>query len=245
MISSLVRKGKDSARRLGANTIRDQVTKATGSKRLASAAAAAFEAGTAGGCPHAGYALAGRIYDPNMQTEDTEGRKSKGGYRNETSLDLARKRDKKAAKLRAAQYANKINMKRLAKKGRVAKLANQDAAAAKAAKLKHRYKAKDMKHRRILGNADEVFELAGVKRFATSGSLRNSTENIFSALKGFPRAGAIQGTHDTGDGVTAGLPNWKRGSDTRTQANMVRDYNTGGRASGYANLVVRHSPKSM
>ena len=118
MISSLVRKGKDSARRLGANTIRDQVTKATGSKRLASAAAAAFEAGTAG------YAftnvrqqlgLAGRIYDPNMQTEDTEGRKSKGGYRNETPLDLARKRDKKAAKLRAAQYANKKAMRGIKK----------------------------------------------------------------------------------------------------------------------------------
>ena len=54
----------------------------------------------------------------------------------------------------------------------------------------------------------------------------------------------MQGTHDTGDGVTAGLPGWKSGTDTRTQANLVRDYNMGGRASGYANLVVRHNPKS-
>ena len=60
----------------------------------------------------------------------------------------------------------------------------------------------------------------------------------------FGTTGVIQGTHDTGDGVTAGLPNWKRGTDTRMQANMVRDYNTRGRASGYANLVVRHNPKS-
>ena len=51
MISSLVRKGKDKARRLGANTIRDQVSKRTGSKRLTDAAVAAFEAGTAGGNP--------------------------------------------------------------------------------------------------------------------------------------------------------------------------------------------------
>ena len=94
MISSLVRKGKDKARRLGANTIRDQVAKATGSKRLASAAAAAFEAGTAG-----------RIYDPNMQTEDTEGRKSKGGYRNETRMELANQANQKRAKLRAKRAA--------------------------------------------------------------------------------------------------------------------------------------------
>jgi len=95
MISSLVRKGKASARRLGANTIRDQVAKATGSKRLASAAAAAFEAGTAG-----------RIYDANMQTEDTEGRKSKGGYRNESAHEIAVRKDKERAAKRPSNIRN-------------------------------------------------------------------------------------------------------------------------------------------
>jgi len=57
--------------------------------------------------------------------------------------------------------------------------------------------------------------------------------------------GGIQGTHDTGDGVTAGMPNWKMGTDVMRQANLVRDYNIPGIAHQWASRVVHHLPKSL
>ena len=59
------------------------------------------------------------------------------------------------------------------------------------------------------------------------------------------KAGGIQGTHDTGDGVTAGMPNWKMGTDVMRQASLVRDYNLPGIAHQWASRVVHHLPKSL
>ena len=64
-----------------------------------------------------------------------------------------------------------------------------------------------------------------------------------NAMKAF--TGGIQGTHDTGDGVTAGMPNWKMGTDVLQQAHMVRDYNLPGIAHQLASRVVHHLPKSL
>ena len=57
--------------------------------------------------------------------------------------------------------------------------------------------------------------------------------------------GGIQGTHDTGDGVPAGMPNWKMGTNVMHQASLVRDYNIPGIAHQWASRVVHHLPKSM
>ena len=62
----------------------------------------------------------------------------------------------------------------------------------------------------------------------------------------FPNTTAgIKGTHDVGDGVTAGMPNWKMGTDVLQQAHMVRDYNLPGIAHQLASRVVYHLPKSL
>ena len=68
-------------------------------------------------------------------------------------------------------------------------------------------------------------------------------QGAFNMLKK-PTSG-IQGTHDTGDGVTAGMPNWKMGTDVMRQASLVRDYNIPGIAHQWASRVVHHLPKSM
>ena len=62
-----------------------------------------------------------------------------------------------------------------------------------------------------------------------------------------PKTGkaGMKGTHDVGDGVTAGMPNWKMGTDVMQQASLVRDYNLPGIAHQLASRVVHHLPKSM